>query len=215
MAVLSAACLIAAVAGWLPFSLTETLGFVTGAVCVYLVVKEHIWNYPIGLANSLFFLVLFAEKRIYGDAGLQIVYVILGIHGWYSWLHGGAQRQALRIERASLKVLAISIGVVPPLTWILKEILQGVNGSAPWLDSFTTVVSLVAQFLLNRKYIENWLFWIVADVIYVSLYIIRDLKLTAVLYFVFLILAVAGYINWYRLSHQAGEAPEVLEPSVI
>ena len=215
LVIVSAAFLLAAVAGRLPFSLTETLGFVTGAVCVYLVVKEHIWNFPIGIANNLFFLVLFSEKRIYGDAGLQIVYVALGVHGWYSWLHGGMERKALKIEHASLKVLAISIGIVPPLTWILMEVLRRANGSAPLLDSFTTVLSLVAQYLLNRKYIENWYFWIVADIIYIYLYIVRDLKLTAVLYFVFLCMCVAGFVHWRRLRQEAAIETPTLEPFAI
>src|SRR6186713_3343946 len=82
---------------WIPYSLTETLGFVTGAGCVYLVVREHILNFPLGIANNVFFLVLFGSARLYGDAGLQVVYVLLGVHGWYEWLHGGEDRTALRV----------------------------------------------------------------------------------------------------------------------
>lgn len=92
--------------GWTPYSLTETLGFVTGAACVYLVVKENVWNFPIGIANSLLFLVLFAGARLYGDAALQVVYVALGFQGWYLWLRGGENRTALSVERAPCRVLA-------------------------------------------------------------------------------------------------------------
>ncbi|MGH9944253.1 MAG: nicotinamide mononucleotide transporter family protein, partial [Pyrinomonadaceae bacterium] len=70
--------------GWLPYSLTEALGFVTGAVCVYLVVRQNIYNFPVGIANNACFVVLFVQARLYGDAGLQVVYVFLGVHGWYS-----------------------------------------------------------------------------------------------------------------------------------
>ena len=78
-AVLGAGLILSAGLGCLPYSLTETLGFVTGAACVYLVVRQDIWNFPLGIANNVFFLILFVEARLYGDAGLQIVYILLGI----------------------------------------------------------------------------------------------------------------------------------------
>jgi len=79
---LGAALILAAWQEWLPYSLTETLGFVTGAACVYLVVRRNVWNFPVGIANNLFFLILFSQARLYGDAGLQIIYIALGIQGW-------------------------------------------------------------------------------------------------------------------------------------
>jgi nicotinamide riboside transporter PnuC len=82
--------------------MTEALGFITGAVCVYLTLRENVWNFPIGLANNLFFLVLFLQGRLFGDAALQIIYVVLGIQGWYQWLFGGVNetpRVARRLAR--------------------------------------------------------------------------------------------------------------------
>jgi len=198
--IVTGAALIAA--SWLrlaPYSLTEALGFVTGAACVYLVVKQNIWNFPIGIANNIFFLILFVNTRIYGDAGLQIVYAALGFHGWYFWLHGGQDRTAAQITHASPRLL-IAIGCFVIIgTAGLVAALRAARGAAPLMDAFTTILSLAAQYLLNRKAIENWLLWIVADVIYIWLYISRDLRLTAVLYFVFLCLCVAGFLNWRRL----------------
>ena len=185
---------------WLPLSLTETLGFVTGAACVCLVVEENIWNFPLGIANNIFFLVLFLNSRLYGDAGLQIVYLVLGFQGWYWWLYGGSERTGLHITRASRREL-MSIGFITLTgTAGLMLLLRAVKGSAPLLDAFTTVLSLAAQFLLNRKIIENWWLWIVADIVYVYLYFSRGLKLTAVLYFIFLCLCIAGWLNWRRVS---------------
>jgi nicotinamide mononucleotide transporter len=171
---------------------------VTGAACVYLVVQQSIWNFPLGIANNLFFLVLFGQARLYGDAGLQVVYIALGVHGWYQWLHGGEQRTALKITRTSARLWMLLAGVIPMATWGLVLILRQVNGSAPLPDAFTTVLSLAAQYLLNRKRLENWFVWIVADVIYIYLYIARGLHLTAVLYGVFLCLCIAGYMSWRR-----------------
>lgn len=195
---LSAVVIVASWQQWLPVPLTEALGFVTGAACVYLVVQQSLWNFPLGIANNLFFLVLFWQARLYGDAGLQVVYLVLGVHGWYQWLHGGEHRTALTITRASRQVLLVLAALIPLATWGLVLILRQVNGSAPLPDAFTTVLSLAAQYLLNRKMLENWFVWIVADVIYIYLYLARGLHLTAVLYGVFLCLCIAGLVRWRR-----------------
>lgn len=206
LTLLSALLVVASWRHWMPYELTETLGFVTGAACVYLVVKESIWNFPLGIANNIFFLVLFAGTRLYADAGLQIVYIALGVQGWYLWLRGGENRSALHITRASARQLAVLGLLVLICTAALVMVLRLAKGAAPIMDSFTTVLSLAAQYLLNSKKIENWLLWILADVIYVWLYVSRGLHLTAILYAVFLILCIAGWVNWRRIlaSQQAG-----------
>lgn len=202
--VLSAIVLIASQQQWIPVPLTEALGFVTGAACVYLVVRQNIWNFPLGIANNIFFLVLFSQASLFGDAGLQIVYIALGIHGWYQWLYGGAHHTELKITRASLELIVIMAIAIGAMTVALMLILRTVNGSAPLLDALTTALSLGAQYLLNRKIIENWFVWIIADVIYIYLYIMRDLHLTAVLYGVFLCLCIAGFISWRREITEKG-----------
>jgi nicotinamide mononucleotide transporter len=194
--------------GLTSFGVTEALGFVTGAACVYLVVRQNVWNFPLGIVNNIFFLILFANARLYGDAGLQIVYIALGFQGWYYWLHGGRNRKAAPITHASPPLLITIGSFVTFGTAGLVLALRAAGGAAPVMDAFTTVLSIAAQYLLNRKTIENWLLWIVADIIYIWLYISRDLKLTAVLYFVFLCLCVAGFLNWRRsLKAQADARP--------
>jgi nicotinamide mononucleotide transporter len=198
-ALLGMALIVAAWQQWLPYSLTETLGFVTGAGCVYLVVQQQIWNFPLGIANNIFFLILFAGDRLYGDAGLQIVYIALGIQGWYWWLHGGENRTVLQVNHASPRLLLMLAGLVGLGTVGLMLVLRAVSGSAPFLDAFTTILSLAAQYLLNRKAIENWYLWISADVLYIYLYIVRDLQLTAILYCIFLGLCLLGLWQWRRI----------------
>jgi len=184
--------------GMAPFSMTEALGFVTGALCVYLVVRENVWNFPVGIANSAFFLALFAGARLYGDAALQVIYIALGFQGWYLWLRGGENRTPLRVERASVRRLAGVAAFVVAGTVALTFFFLYIDDSAPFLDALTTVLSLGAQYLLNRKAVENWLLWMTADVVYIYLYAARGLRLTAVLYFVFLCLCVAGLRGWLR-----------------
>ena len=183
---------------WLPLDFTEALGFATGAVCVWLVTKGNIWNWPVGLANNLFFAVLFWKTRLFADFGLQGIYLILGIYGWWEWLRGGENHTRLAISRSSRSEwIGIAVFLVIG-TWGLREILQAVNGSAPLWDAVTTALSLAAQYLLCRKRIENWFFWIAADVIYVPLYLSKQLPLTALLYGGFLVLCVIGWRRWRK-----------------
>lgn len=210
---LGVALILAAWWEWLPYSLTEALGFVTGAACVYLVVRRNVWNFPVGIANNLFFLVLFGQARLYGDAGLQIIYIALGVQGWVWWLRGGENHTRLRVNRAPPRVLLILAGLVVLGTSGLMLALQLARGAAPFLDAFTTVLSLAAQYLLNRKSIENWYLWITADVLYIYLYIVRDLQLTALLYAVFLGLCLAGLWQWRQaLQREAADQNTALAP---
>jgi len=180
-----------------PITSTEAWGFVTGGVCVWLVVREHLWNWPVGLANNAFFFGLFWQSRLYADMGLQVIYFGLGMYGWWNWVFGGANRSALPISRATRTEWLVLAAAIPCCVWGLREILIVVNGAAPFWDSLTTVLSLAAQYLLSRKRLENWLFWIAADVIYIPLYLSRHLPLTSVLYGVFLVMCLIGVRAWW------------------
>jgi nicotinamide mononucleotide transporter len=179
-------------------SVAELLGFVTGAACVWLTVAAHISNFPVGIANSAFFLVLFLSARLYADSGLQIVYIVLGFIGWWQWLHSAADRGRLAIARSGWQLLAGCAVFVVAGTWGLTLLLGWATDIAPFWDALTTALSLAAQFLLNTKRIENWAFWIIADVIYVPLYVVKRLDLTAMVYVLFLALCFAGVVAWRR-----------------
>lgn len=194
----SVALLLLSLQGIIENHWTEVVAVVTGGWCVWLVVKEHIWNWPIGLANCVFTFIVYYQTRFYADAGLQIVYMILAVLGWYWWLHGGDRRSRLRIVNIRSE-LAIGLAYVCGVSTILiHDALIVVKGTAPFLDALTTAMSLVAQYMLTKKFIENWLVWIAADAIYVPLLWSRQLHLMAGLYFVFLLMAIAGYVEWRR-----------------
>lgn len=198
VAAVSVALIGGTLAGWLPLDLTEVFGFVTGGVCVWLVVRQHILNWPLGLANNAVFIVLFLEARLFADMALQLVYVVLGVLGWYWWLRGGERRTALRVGRATPATLIALAALVAATTWGLTLFLRSVGDAAPFLDALTTTLSLAAQYLLTRKLIENWYLWIVADLIYIGLYAARGLPLTAALYALFLGLCLLGQREWRR-----------------
>jgi nicotinamide mononucleotide transporter len=179
-------------------SVAELLGFVTGAASVWLTVLARIGNFPVGIANSAFFLVLFASARLFADSGLQVVYIVLGFAGWWQWLHGGPYRSRLTVARSGWPLLACCAVLATAATWGLTLLLDAAHDIAPFWDALTTAVSLAAQFLLNCKKIENWAFWIAADVVYIPLYVVKRLDLTAIVYVLFLGLCVTGVRAWRR-----------------
>ncbi|HEX8454439.1 MAG TPA: nicotinamide riboside transporter PnuC [Longimicrobium sp.] len=174
----------------------EAAGVATGAVCVWLTVRESVWNFPLSLANVSLFCVLFVGAKLYADAGLQVVYFALSIIGWYLWLHGGERGTALRISRIGARQAAWLAAVGATLTAVLWITLRLAGGSASFFDALTTSISLCAQWMLNRKYVESWYAWIAADLIYIPLYAYKELYLTAGLYAVFLVMATMGLFHW-------------------
>lgn len=179
-------------------SWTEIFGFITGALSVWLAVKENVWNWPIAAANAVFFFILFLEHRLYGDMGLQVIFFGLAVLGWYRWLRGGEHHTRLTVSNISARLALVLSVVTVVATVLMAEYLRRVNDAAPVLDAFTTVLSLVGQYLLTKKIIENWHVWIFADVLYIYLYIQRGLFLTSVLYVIFLLMCVAGALEWQR-----------------
>jgi nicotinamide mononucleotide transporter len=179
-------------------SVAELLGFVTGAASVWLTVLARISNFPVGIANSAFFLVLFLSSRLFADSGLQVVYIVLGFAGWWQWLHGGRDRSRLRVARSGWQLLVVCGVFVVAGTWGLTVVLERAHDIAPFWDALTTAISLAAQFLLNAKRIENWAFWIAADLIYIPLYVVKRLDLTAIVYVLFLAMCFAGARAWRR-----------------
>jgi nicotinamide mononucleotide transporter len=177
-----------------PVTWAELLGFVTGIACVALAVVQRIETFPIGIANNLFFIVLFADARLFADAALQVVYVVLGFMGWWVWLR--RTREPLEVSRASPQLLLATTLAVGAATLVLVPVLRAAHGAAPGWDALTTSMSLGAQLLLNLKRLETWYVWIAVDIVYVPLYFSRDLNLTALVYIVFLALCVEGWRQW-------------------
>jgi len=180
-----------------PTTWAELLGFATGVLNVWLVARQRIWNWPIGIANVLLLMLLFWTAGLYADAGLQVVYVLLGLYGWWQWLFGGGQRTRLlvgRTCRAEWVGLAAAGVVLTAGLWLLLD--RATDSTVPLPDALTTSLSLLATYGQCRKRVESWWIWITADLIYIPLYIYKGLFLTAGLYLVFLALCVVGLRSW-------------------
>lgn len=194
-----------------PSTWQEMVAFVAGGWGVWLVVKEHIWNWPIGIVNSAFSAIVLFEAKLFADTGLQIIYVILGFWGWYWWLFGGENRTNLKITMTPVWEWIVCLVAGLASTAVLMPILIHFNGKAPLLDSLLTCFSLVAQYLLTKKRLENWLVWIAVDIVYVPLFISRGLYFMAILYFIYLLLAIAGFVEWLK-TYRGLQAEASLQP---
>jgi NadR type nicotinamide-nucleotide adenylyltransferase len=178
--------------------MTETLGFVTGAAAVWLLVRESIWNWPAGIANAVFYLVLFAQARFFADSALQVVYIVLGAFGWWWWLHGRHDRATRPIASVGLAEATALAVMTAGATYVMLLYLRSVSDAAPLADATTTALSLAATWMQARKQIENWLVWIAADAIYIPLYFVKGLPLTGALYCIFALMCAKGWRDWTR-----------------
>jgi nicotinamide mononucleotide transporter len=189
-------------------TLFEILAFVLSVTTVALNIRQNHWAWLFAIVSSAAYGVVFFNSRLYGDAGLQVVFIVVSVWGWYSWLHGGAGgRGRLAVSTLDARGWALvaagwAAGYLV-LSWFLRTYT---NTDVPHTDGFLTAGSLVGQVLLSRKKLENWHAWIVVDVLYVGLYVYKGLLLTGVLYALFVAMAVAGLLAWRRTLPAAVDA---------
>ena len=170
-------------------------------------IYENILGWPATIAGAALYMVLFFQERLYADMCLQVVYITLGIYGWYEWLHGGESKTERKVSNATFatQAIAYAIGAVTAIA-LGFTFKYNTNAALPFLDSTLTAFSLVAQWMLTRKYLENWIVWIAVDVVYVGMFIFKHLYMTAGLYAVFIALCARGFFEWKK-------SREVIEPA--
>lgn len=184
---------------YLSASPLEMLATLTGLLCVWLTTKENIWCWPIGLINVGCFFFMFYEAKLYADMTLQVIFFILSIQGWVIWMtkrqHADV-RPTKKIPSSMTAVLSVVL-IVVTISWGYV-LAQYTDASIPYLDAFIATLSIIAQYLLSSKILENWYVWITVDVLSVGMYFYKDLYSVAFLYTVFLVIAVSGMVSWKR-----------------
>jgi len=166
---------------------------------VILAAKENVWCWPMGIIGSALSIWLFVDSKIYAESVLFTYYVIMGFYGWYVWSGGGSNSEKFTIRKLPVKthLLILLAGYI--LTVVLFLILQTfTDAKMPLLDSFTTIFSFIATWMVAKRIIENWIYWICINALTIYLYFSRDLNVYAVLSFVYTILAVYGYFEWKK-----------------
>lgn len=180
-------------------SALELISFVLSVITVVLNIRQTHWAWLFAILSSAMYGIVFYGARLYGDMGLQGVFIVVSVWGWYQWLYGGDQKTPLPVTRASATEMAFCVaGWVAGFAILALFLANFTNTDVPNIDGFLTAGSLAGQVLLSRKKVENWIVWIVVDILYVGLYLYKDLILTAILYGVFVVLASIGLYAWRR-----------------
>jgi len=191
-----------------PITWLEIVAFVLSIWMVVCNMRVRPLAWPLAIVSSLLYFLLFWNSRLYGDASLQIVFVLVSFWGWWQWLRGhDAQGQVLRVRRLSPRgrvaaLFAVLIG------WPLMGLFlrRYTDTDVPFWDAFPTAGSLVGQWLLGRKYVENWPAWVGVNIVGVGLFAYKGLWLTVLLYALFTFMAVVGWRAWNRLASQGSSS---------
>ncbi len=179
---------------WLEFT-----GLASGLLCVWLLIRQNVWTFPIGLIYSVVSVAVFIEARLYADVLLSGYYVLMNAYGWYYWLYGGARTAADELpvtrtpQQTALILAAITALAIGAMGWFFDT---QTDADFPYWDSATTCMSFAAMWMTARKYIENWLVWLLVDVIATAIYYVKGIHFYAILYGVYLGMAIMGWRAW-------------------
>lgn len=209
-----------------PMSYLEFMGVISGAVAVWLSARASAWSWPVGVVNVVLFFFLFFQIQLYPDMFLQVFFFVTNLMGWWAWTHpkpgegtptNGNTGQVLKISRTPVSNLlawgAVGIGATAVLgTFALNlntllPLVFSKPSAFPYIDSFTTVMSVVATFLMIRKRVECWYVWLLVDVVLTYLYFVKGVRFVALEYAVFCVIAVFGALNWTREYQRYAPAP--------
>ena len=184
-----------------PVTWLEILAFVLSIAMVLANLRVKVVGWPLAIASSLLYALLFVDSKLYGEAALQLFFVVIALWGWWQWLRsrggdGAALAVHLLTARQRWAALAATLLAWPVLALALR---QWTDSDVPWLDALPTVASITGTFMLGRKAIENWAVWLAVNVFSVGLFAFKGLWLTVLLYAVFAVLSVVGWRAWQRM----------------
>lgn len=188
---------------------TEVLGAILGIIYIFFSIRQNIFTWPVGLISSFLYVIVFFNAKLYADMGLQVYYVVISLYGWYFWLRGkktvGSKQVPVQISTTRLRYLlaASSLALYVVILFILKNFT---DSDVPYLDSLTTALSIVATWMLAKKYIGHWLIWIFVDAVSAGLYVYKRLWPTVILFLIYTFMAIFGYFEWKKDLEKSVEA---------
>ena len=187
-----------------PVSYLEALACVLSLWMVACNLRVNPVAWPLAIASSLLYGILFAHFGLYGEAGLQLMFVTMSLWGWWQWLRGvDAQQQALKVRVLSSSQRGFNLLALLVLWPVLGLLLDHITDSTvPYWDALPTAGSLIGQWLLGRKWVDNWPVWLAVNLISLGLFAYKQLWLTVILYGIFAALSVVGWRQWLRLAAQ-------------
>jgi nicotinamide mononucleotide transporter len=179
----------------------EVLAFVLALANIACNVFEIHWGWPLTIVASVLYAWLFYASRLYGEAGVNLFFAFTAVWGWWQWLRGHRANSdaLLRIGRLNHRGLLLSL-VGYAVLWLVSALLLHsiTDSDVPWADGFVTAGSVVGTVLLGRKFIENWPLWLIVNAASIALFAYKGLQLTVILYLIFFLLAIWGWLGWKR-----------------
>jgi len=188
-------------AAWQATSIWEVIAVILAIAYLVLAMYENILCWLAALLSTSIYVFLFFDVNLYMESGLQIYYIIMALYGWYAWRDHADKQDDLHISRWTTRQHLFAIAGILTITTISAWLLKDSGASYPWLDSFTTWSAVLTTWMVARKILENWLYWIVIDSISIYLFFNKELYLTALLFLIYVILCVSGYRQWNKKYH--------------
>lgn len=177
----------------------EIAATTTGLLSVWFTARQNVWAWPIGLVNVACFFYMFYEVKLYADMTLQVLFFFLSVYGWVIWLTKRENAPVRPTRRIPLRLSILLGAALPAATWGWGYVLSRyTDASIPYADAFIATLSVMAQYLLSYKILENWLVWIAVDALSIGMYAYKGLDALAFLYIIFLCIAIAGWMAWKR-----------------
>ncbi|WP_445363993.1 nicotinamide riboside transporter PnuC [Microbulbifer sp. ANSA003] len=190
-------------------SLWEVAAVILALAYLLLAMREKIICWYAAFVSTAIYLFLFWDVSLLMESALQVFYLLMAVYGWWQWRNHRNRQDDLRIHRWSGKTHSIVIGATLILTLLIGYLLdRNTSAALPYLDSFTTLGAIVTTYMVTRKVLENWLYWIVVDGASIYLYLDRELYLTAVLFMLYLVLVVIGYFQWLAIFRKEKKQPD-------
>lgn len=185
-------------------TLLEIIAVIFGLLSVWYSKKVNILVFPTGIVSVLIYVYICFIAKLYADMGINGVYFIMSVYGWYHWTRKSEGKQVVPVQFASLKLNIISAVATLFSFGVLSYVLSNFTDSnVPYWDSFTTSIFIVGMLLMALKKVENWIYWIIGDVVSIPLYFYKGLVFTSLQFTIFLIIAVMGYVAWRRKALDA------------
>ncbi|MFM1961196.1 MAG: hypothetical protein RLZZ172_41 [Bacteroidota bacterium] len=185
-------------------SFIEILAALSGIISVWFSRKASIWVYPTGLVNTIFYIWISYDAQLIGEAVVNLYYTIMSLYGWYNWLRRNEKHELIvqvsRSNRADWMLQLSFFISIYVILFLSLNYLKGAffPGAIPWADALASAAAFTGMWLMTRKKLESWIWWIITNIASMPLYYIKGYIFTAVYYFILLVLAVLGYIEWRK-----------------
>jgi nicotinamide mononucleotide transporter len=180
-------------------SMIEIVAVLLGIANIVLIIRRSVWNFPVAIVMVALYFIIFRDAKLYSDAGLQIFFAAINLYGWWSWNRNKGDSGVISVRRLPATGYALWITGSILAIWAWGAIMHAeTDASYPYWDASVAMLSILGQILMTRRFVENWHYWIIVNIISIPLYIVKDLHLTAGLYGIFLVLAIAGLVEWRK-----------------